>query len=129
MSESITPTADPRELLAGLPPDEPVVMINLLKFRPDGGAASYARYAAGVEPHMQQVGAVLLYAGDAKASLIGSTERTWWDTILVVRYPTPAAFLKMVSDEDYLKVHEHRAAALERAELIATNAGLGSGRR
>jgi len=129
MSESITPTADPRELLAGLPADEPVVMINLLRSKPDGGAASYALYAEAVVPHMQSVGATLLYAGDAKASLIGSTEPPWWDTILVVRYPTPDAFLRMVADEDYLKVHEHRAAALERAELIATNAGLGADQR
>jgi hypothetical protein len=27
----------------------------------------------------------------------------------------------MVTDQEYLKVHEHRAAALERGELIATS--------
>ena len=124
MSDVVTPTANPRELLAGLPADRPVVMINLLKFKPDGGASHYERYAQEVVPHMQSVGAVLLYAGSAKASLIGDTEQPWWDTILVVEYPTPSAFLTMISSEEYLKVHEHRAAGLERAELIATNAGL-----
>jgi len=127
MTDPIVPTADPRELLAGLPADQPVVMINLLKFKPDGGVAHYERYAEEVVPHMQAVNAVLLFAGNAKVSLIGQTEPPWWDTILVVEYPTPSAFLEMIGSEAYLKVHEHRAAGVERAELIATNAGLGGG--
>lgn len=38
-----------------------------------------------------------------------------------VEYPTPAAFLEMVTTEEYAKVHEHRAAALHRGDLIATS--------
>jgi hypothetical protein len=41
--------------------------------------------------------------------------------IIVVEYPSPAAFLDMVSNEEYLKVHEHRAAGLDRGDLIATS--------
>ena len=57
--------------------------------------------------------------------MIGDGERPWWDAILVVEYPSPAAFLKMVADPDYLEVHKHREAALDRAELIATSRWLG----
>jgi hypothetical protein len=39
----------------------------------------------------------------------------------VVEYPTPSAFLDMVSNEEYLKVHEHRASGLDRGGLIATS--------
>jgi hypothetical protein len=44
-----------------------------------------------------------------------------WDAIMVVEYPMPSAFLDMVSNEEYRKVHEHRAAELDRGDLIATS--------
>jgi uncharacterized protein (DUF1330 family) len=53
--------------------------------------------------------------------VIGDGEKPWWDAIIVVEYPSPAAFLDMVSNEEYLKVHEHRAAGLARGDLIATS--------
>jgi hypothetical protein len=54
--------------------------------------------------------------------VIGEGLRPWWDAVLVVRYPTRQAFMDMVTGEGYADVHEHRSAALERAELIATSA-------
>jgi uncharacterized protein (DUF1330 family) len=42
-------------------------------------------------------------------------------SIIVVEYPSSAAFFDMVSNEEYLKVYEHRAAGLDRADLIATS--------
>ena len=47
--------------------------------------------------------------------------RPWWDAILVVEYPSPQAFVDMVRDPAYQKVHEHRAAALEQGDLVATS--------
>ena len=35
--------------------------------------------------------------------------------------PSPAAFLDMVTNEEYLKIHDHRANALDRGDLIATS--------
>jgi uncharacterized protein (DUF1330 family) len=107
--------------LAARPADAPVVMVNLLKFAPDGGRASYARYAQKVVPHLQRVGGTVRYAGSAATQVIGEGEKPWWDAILVVEYPSPAAFIDMVTNEEYLKVHEHRAAALDRGDLIATS--------
>ena len=79
-----------------------------------------------VQPHLERVRATPIYAGTAETFVIGEGLRPWWDAIIVVRYPTRQAFLDMVSDEEYAEVHEHRAAALERAELIATTAwGIG----
>ncbi|HUH80286.1 MAG TPA: DUF1330 domain-containing protein [Solirubrobacteraceae bacterium] len=125
MAEQVVPSTDPRELLAGLPPDEPVVMINLLQFKHPDGAEHYRLYARGVVRHLESVRGRVLYSGGARAFVIGEGERPWWDAILVVEYPSPGAFLKMVADEDYLEVHKHREAALDRAELIATNRWLG----
>lgn len=120
MSSSLEPTRDQMAALAARPADAPVVMINLLKFRADGGRQSYARYGQEVAPHLQRVGGTVLYAGSAPTQVIGDREKPW-DAILVVEYPSPAAFIDMVTNEDYLEIHEHRAAALERGDLIATS--------
>ncbi len=118
---NLEPTSEQFAALAARPGDEPVVMVNLLKFRADGGRASYARYAQEVAPHLQRVGGTVRYAGSAPTQVIGDGENPWWDVILVVEYPSPAAFIDMVTNEEYLKVHEYRAAALDRGDLIATS--------
>ena len=81
----------------------------------------YAQYGREVAPHLERVGATVRYAGGAASVVIGDGERPWWDAILIVEYPSPQAFIDMVTNQDYLKVHEHRAAALERGDLIATS--------
>lgn len=121
MAPTIAPTPEQAELLAALPQDQPVVMLNLLRFKPDGGEEDYATYVREVRPHLESVGARALYAGKGRAFVIGEEARPWWDAMLVVEYPTPAAFVAMVTSDAYAEVHEHRERALERAELIATN--------
>ena len=106
---------------ANLPADAPVFMINLLKFNPDGGYERYQQYGREVQPHLNRVGGVIRYAGGGPFSIIGDSERPWWDAILVVEYPNPQAFVDMVTDAEYQKIHEHRAAALERGDLIVTS--------
>lgn len=121
----MTGTTDDRPVtlkaLASLPPDEPVVMINLLRFRPDGGHERYLQYTREVAPHLQRVGGTVRYAGTTPVNVIGDGERPWWDAILVVEYPTPGAFTDMVRDPEYQKIHEHRAAGLQQGDLIATS--------
>jgi uncharacterized protein (DUF1330 family) len=98
----------------------PVVMINLLQFGPDG-AASYQRYAKEVQPYLDSVGAKVVYAGDASHVVAGDVDRPWWDAIVVVRYPSRAAFVEMVTNPGYHEnAHVHRAAALDSTHLIAT---------
>ena len=107
--------------LKALPADAPVVMVNLLKFNEGGGRERYLQYGREVAPHLARVGAEVRYSGTAPVNVIGDGERPWWDAILVVEYPTPSAFVEMVKDPDYQRVHEHRAAALEKGDLIATS--------
>jgi len=99
----------------------PVVMINLLQFGP-GGGESYHRYAKEVQPFLESVEATVLYAGDASHVVAGDIDKPWWDAIVVVRYPSRAAFVAMASNPDYHeKAHVHRVAALESTHLIATD--------
>jgi uncharacterized protein (DUF1330 family) len=121
VNSPLEPTSEQITALAARPADEPVVMINLLKFRPDGGRESYLRYTQEVTPHLQRVGGTLRYAGGSPTQVIGDDEKPWWDAILVVEYPSPAAFIDMVTNEEYLEIHHFRADALERGDLIATS--------
>jgi uncharacterized protein (DUF1330 family) len=121
MGAPLEPTPDQFAALAARPADETFVMINLLQFKADGGRESYRRYTREVAPHLQRVGGTVHYAGASPSVVIGDGEKPWWDAIIVVEYPSPAAFLDMVSNEEYLKVHEHRAAGLDRGDLIATS--------
>lgn len=121
MTNQLEPTSEQLEALAARPSDQPVVMVNLLTFHVDGGRERYLRYAAGVMPHIERAGATVRYAGVSPVTVIGEGERPGWDAIVVVEYPSPQAFLDMIADPGYLEVHEHREAALEHGDLIATS--------
>src|SRR6516225_2438281 len=114
MSTTLGPTAEQLTALTSRPADAPVLMVNLLKFETTGGLESYQRYAREVAPHLERVGATLRYAGTAPGVVIGDGERPWWDAILVVEYPTPQAFIDMVTTPDYANVHQHRGAGTRR---------------
>jgi uncharacterized protein (DUF1330 family) len=121
MSSSLEPTPEQFAALASRPADAPVVMVNLLKFKTPGGFESYQRYGRETAPHLVRVGATVRYVGMAPSVVIGDGERPWWDAILIVEYPSPQAFIDMVTTPEFAKAHEHRAAALERGDLIATS--------
>jgi uncharacterized protein (DUF1330 family) len=131
VSQSIHPDPALIAALAQLDDDQPVVMLNMLRFRalasyPEGsghatcsGREAYARYGAAVLKHLQAAGGKPIFRGTAELALIAPpTER--WDEILLVQYPTRAAFLRMISDPDYLAASVHRTAAIEDSRLIAT---------
>ena len=107
--------------MAGLTADAPVTMVNLLRFKQPDGLEHYVRYGAEIAPLLQLAGATLRYGGSSPLYVIGDGPRPWWDMIVIVEYPTPEAFLMMVTSEEYRVAHVHRAAALDRAELIATS--------
>ncbi|HEX9175540.1 MAG TPA: DUF1330 domain-containing protein [Mycobacterium sp.] len=117
----LEPTPEQFAALAARPADAAVVMVNLLKFNQPGGLERYLQYGQEVAPHVERVGGKVRYGGAAPTVVIGDGERPWWDAILVVEYPSPAAFIEMVTDDGYLQVHQHRVAALERGDLIATS--------
>ena len=121
MSTSLNTTPEQFAALAARPADAPLVMVNLLKFKQNGGLQSYLRYGQEVAPHLERVGATIRYGGTAPAVIIGDGAKPWWDAILIVEYPSPAAFVDMVTTEEYAKVHDYRAAALDRGDLVATS--------
>jgi uncharacterized protein (DUF1330 family) len=100
-------------------PGGPVVMLNLLRFA-EGGREAYARYAEALEQtFLPRYGAEVLYAGDGSTTLVAE-EGQDWDAVLLVEYPSRAAFSSMVADPEYQEVTAWRTEAMEEAVLQAT---------
>jgi len=122
------------EALAGIPDGQPVVMINLLRYReraaypagfdaePCSGREAYRRYGQAAIGFISALGGQVVWEGSPKAVLIGPRDEQWHKALLV-RYPSKQAFLAMVSNPDYQAITVHRTAALEDSRLIATVPG------
>lgn len=115
---SVGPTPEAIKALTEAPDTGPVVMLNLLKFKPGTGAQSYARYARSVTKMIEELGGKVVFAAPVEAAFIGDSK---WDAILLVQYPSRKAFLSMVADPEYQKAHVDREEALEAAELHVTD--------
>ena len=101
-------------------PGGPVVMLNLLRFRPDGGRESYGKYAAALrDTYLDKYGAEVVYAGEGSTALVAEDGQAW-DAVLLVRYPSREAFSRMVADPDYQQFTHFRTEALTEAVLQAT---------
>jgi uncharacterized protein (DUF1330 family) len=102
--------------------DGPVQMVNLLAFVDDG--ERYQQYGAAVLSHLERVGASITYAGNVDGLLVGGEAE--WDAVAVVRYPSRAAFLEMVTDPGYQEIAHLRSEALRDSRLIPTDGWDGS---
>ena len=99
-------------------PGGPVVMLNLLRFAPNG-RPSYEEYSRRAGRFLKKYGAELLYAGDGATPLVAE-EGQGWDAVLLVRYPSREAFSRMVADPEYQKITHLRSQALADAVLQPT---------
>ncbi|GGO72687.1 DUF1330 domain-containing protein [Nocardioides deserti] len=99
-------------------PDEPVVMLNLLRFVP-GGRGQYEDYLRHFRVHAESRGAQVLYYGTGDSPLVAEPGQSW-DAVLLVRYPTRRSFSEMVADPDYQAGASLRAGALVEAVLQPT---------
>lgn len=112
---------DGRQIKALADSDEagPVTMLNLLRFRPDGGEESYRRYGEGVLPILGEIGARVLWQGRADSVVIGDDAGDGWDSVVLVQYPSRRAFLEMVASPAYQAIAHHRSEALTDSRLVA----------
>jgi haloalkane dehalogenase len=106
---ALLPTPAQMQDFIALPDDHPIVMVNLLKFKANGGQAEYAKYAAGIQPILDKIGAKVLFAGKAEYCLIGKAD---WDMVALVQYPHKKALFQMSMSPDYRAIHHHREAGL-----------------
>jgi len=113
---------DDRELDALLADDPggPVVMLNLLRFRPDGGRESYQRYAEALGRSINaRYGLSVEYLGDGGRALVAEDGQAW-DMVVLVRYPDRRTFAAMIRDPEYQAVAHLRGEALVESVLQPT---------
>lgn len=94
--------------------DAPVVMLNLLAFKPDGGRERYEEYGESVAPSLEKVGGRIVFMGPPGQPLLGEDS---WDLVVLVEYPTRQAFLDMIGSAEYQAIGHLRTEALARGEL------------
>ncbi|MFI5664080.1 DUF1330 domain-containing protein [Streptomyces sp. NPDC051684] len=125
--EELTVAVDPKgadlKRLLAEDPGGPVVMLNLLRFAPDGRAL-YQEYAHHVETtFLPRYGGEVLYSGSGGHPLVAEDGQSW-DAVLLVRYPSREAFARMVADPEYQEVTGLRTRALSEAVLQPLAAGV-----
>ncbi|WP_180980723.1 MULTISPECIES: DUF1330 domain-containing protein [Rhizobiaceae] len=95
---------------------EPIVMLNLLRFKVDGGRQRYLDYLAMAGPIVRRYGAEIIFAGDGATALCAEPGQSW-DAVALVRYPNRSTFVKMIADPAYAVADPIRMSALEEAVL------------
>lgn len=108
--------------------DGPIVMVNLLKFRPhaqykDGRATSlsgreaYNLYAEKMVPFVTAKGGRIIFSSDVKSLVIGAVEEMW-DVVALMEYPSSAAFAEIAMSPEVAGFGVHREAGLAGQLLI-----------
>ena len=112
------------KLVKEYPKNEPVVMVNLLKFKPlsgvgdEDGATTYARYSKNVFPLLMKAGGKLLWSGMVNQTIIGdATDQP--HMVIIAEYPSVGAFIDMATSPEYDKIKDDRILALEFGGLLA----------
>lgn len=136
MSGHIEPTPEQLQRFVVDDPGGSPVMLNLLRYRetadydaspeldpgaPISGREAYQRYSEGVLPILAGLGGAIEMFGGCHGTLIGPDAETW-DDIVLVRYPSTATFVAMVSSAEYQAIQGHRTAALSDSRLVRTSA-------
>ncbi len=112
----LLPTRDQFKQLMAMDYDGPIRMINLLKFKPDGGRESYKQYGEAGTSIWEKYGVHPIFESDVHLPIIGDEE---WDKILIAEYPSLSNFLDMNRDAKYIeKVLPYRQEALVDSRLF-----------
>jgi len=102
------------ERLQALPDDGPVTMLNLMRFRErslDGngsGWEAYLRYSALAIKLIKARGGTIVWTGQAEAVALGMPDAHRWDYVALVRYPSRATFLDMMTSPQYAAANVER---------------------
>ena len=120
------PTPEQLQALFAGPADTPVVMVNLLRFKPQAdapdagltGEAAYHRYVAEMIPFIEQKGARVIWSGRIDSQVVGSGA-DGFHMIALVEYPSRQAFVAIATDPFVAEIGVHRSAGLEGQWLLA----------
>lgn len=123
---ALYPTPEQIQGLLSGPEDQPVVMVNLLRFKrtadaPDddvSGEAGYRRYAEKMVPFVESRGGRVIWSGRVDAQVIGAGG-DFFHMVALVEYPSRKAFVEIATDPYVQEIGAHRASGLEGQWLLA----------
>ena len=113
------------EALSALPDEAPVVMLNLMRFREkslDGhgsGWDAYLPYSALAIKLIKARGGTITWTGTAEAVALGVAADNRWDYVALVRYPSRAAFIDMMTSRKYAQANVERENGCTAHTIIA----------
>jgi uncharacterized protein (DUF1330 family) len=113
------------EALSMLPVEAPVVMLNLMRFREqslDGkgsGWDAYLRYSALAIKLIKARGGTITWTGTVEAVALGVAADNRWDYVALVRYPSRAAFIDMMTSPEYAQANVERENGCAAHTIIA----------
>ncbi len=121
------PSALNEDFVKSLPDSGQVVMVNLVRFREhslDGkgsGWDAYSRYSKGDMPLLKKVGGTIIWAGHIEGAALGDLTAGEWDWVVLVHYPSRAAFLEMMTSPEYAEINVDRENGVEDHVILAAN--------
>lgn len=120
MQIALYPTKEQIQALLADPAETPVVMLNLLRFKP-GAEPEYRRYATAMRKLVEGRGGRFLWTGRVTAQVVGSGGEGF-EVVGLVEYPSRKAFVEIATSQEVAAIGVHRTAGLEGQWLLATSA-------
>ncbi|TMM50042.1 DUF1330 domain-containing protein [Qipengyuania marisflavi] len=138
MTQYIDPSPANFARFKDLPRDQPIHMLNLLRYRdqaayPEGhghagkgwsGQRAYQEYGKTSGPIFRRVGGSIVWRGAFQTMVTGPDTQRWHDGF-VAQYPNADAFFEMIKDANYQQAVVNRTAALADSRLMRFEPGEG----
>jgi uncharacterized protein (DUF1330 family) len=124
---ALYPTSEQIQNLLTGPQDQPVVMVNLLRFKRDAdepglsGEEAYRRYAEKMVAYVESKGGRVIWSGRIDSQVVGEGGDAF-HMVGLVEYPSRQAFVAIATDPYVHEIGAHRAAGLEGQWLLAATA-------
>lgn len=128
----VDPSRPNFERFKAAPRDEPMHLLNLVRFReraayPEGhphadldltGEQAFAEYFRTIAPFFERLGVSIVWKARGGLTMTGPDGQSW-DIGFVAAFPRAAAFLELVTDPHYrADVVVHRSAAVLDSRLV-----------
>lgn len=120
----VNPTEASLQQLGAQEDDTPVIMLNLLRFRPRGDSTIYSLYGKDAAPEVKKVGSFIGYYGAVVTDLdpaLGFDAS--WDAVVMPVYHRRASYLALQRSSIYQLAIPYRSAGTSRRTLYVLSDG------
>jgi uncharacterized protein (DUF1330 family) len=137
VENAVLPRQDQIAGLLGLGGDQPIQMLNLLRFHdlaqyddpaepPVSGREAYLRYAEPMTRLVTGKGGRIIFSAAIDTLVIGEVGDLW-DVAAIMEYPSRAAFVAIATSPEVQAISHHRKAGLAGQLLIQCSPAAGLG--